>query len=378
MGDRPEVYNVRLALVGKELEVKEEVNVEVVDGVITHIGRGFDSRGTDFRTGIMMPALVNAHVHTADFSFPEVGIDRPIAELVGDPNSLKYSILKSLSSSEVSKGIADFLEYSKGIGVRTVIDFREQGILGSKVAREVKERVKEITYVVLGRLDGEISEEKLVELSKFADGYGVPSVSGHKEADLRSIGEVFKGKIVAVHFAETLKQGLRDALDHVVSTLSPDLIIHGTNLFFDDFLTLAQQGISVVACPRSNLWFSVGVPRIDEMIESGVNLLLGTDNGAWISPDIWKEMETALLVTRLRRPMSNFSKEILKAVTTNVDVLSIKNYIEEGNRASFVIIDGERTGIFRAKDIYAGIIKRGNNVLYSRGNPEYEGGPVFS
>ncbi|EWG07712.1 MAG: amidohydrolase [Candidatus Aramenus sulfurataquae] len=378
MGDGSKIYNVRLALVGKDLEVREEVNVEVTDGIITHIGKGFDSRGRDFRTGIMMPALVNAHVHSADFSFPEAGIDKPIAEVVGDPNSLKYSMLKGLTPEKVAEGIFNFLEYSKRIGVRTVIDFREQDILGSKISREVKERVRGLTYVILGRLDGELREERLLELSKFADGYGVPSVSGHDEDELKRIRKVFKGKIVAVHFAETLKQGLRDSLDQVISSLRPNAIIHGTNLFFDDFLQLREQGISVVACPRSNMWFSVGMPRIDEMIESGVNLLLGTDNGAWVSPDMWKEMEVALLLTRLRRPMSNFSREVLKAATTNVAALSIKNYLEEGNRASFIIVEGERSGVFNAKDLYTGIIKRGNNVLYSRGNPEYQRSPVFS
>ncbi|MEM0122502.1 MAG: N-ethylammeline chlorohydrolase, partial [Saccharolobus sp.] len=85
--------NVRLGLLGENLEIKENINIEIENGIITHIGNGFSSNGMDFYNGIIMPALVNSHVHAADFICKEMGYDKPIREVVGDPKSIKYDCL---------------------------------------------------------------------------------------------------------------------------------------------------------------------------------------------------------------------------------------------------------------------------------------------
>jgi len=367
MENSSEIFNLGYVLIGKNLQVKRNVNIEISDNKIVHIGNGFDSNGKDYRNAILMPTLVNAHVHTGDFSFPEIGIDKPIGDLVSDPKSIKYKFFNKLKFIYIKRYIKDFLEYSKKFGIFTIIDFREQDIFGAKLAKEVKDELaNELNYIILSRLDKEINEIRLKTLYELSDGYGISSSTTYNKEDLIKIDKFFHNKIIAIHISETLKQGLQNDLSYTLKVIRPKIIIHGTHLFKEDFLELKDRNISLVSCPRSNLWFSNGIPRIEEIIDSKVNLLIGTDNGAWIDPNIWKDMELALLITRLRKPLSNYSKEILKAATTNISEILFKNYINEGLPARFIIIEGEKSGIFRSHDIYQAIIKRGYNILYSR------------
>ncbi len=367
MGNNSEIFNLGYVLVDRDLEIKKNVNIEISDNKIVHIGNGFDSNGKDYRNGILIPTLVNAHAHTGDFSFPEISIDKPIGDLVGDPKSIKYQFFNRLKLTDIKNHIKNFLNYSKKFGIFTVIDFREQDIFGAKLAKEIKDELaNELNYVILSRLDKKINDIRLKILYELSDGYGISSSATYNKRDLIKINNIFNRKIIATHISETLKQGLLNDLSCILKIIEPKIIIHGTHLFEEDFLELKDRNISLVSCPRSNLWFSNGIPRIDEMIESKVNLLIGTDNGAWIDPNIWRDMELALLITRLRKPLSNYSREILKAATTNISKVLFKNYINEELPARFIIIEGERSGIFRSHDLYQAIIKRGYNILYSR------------
>lgn len=360
------VVNVRKALVGEDLEVKENVNIEICDGYISHIGNGFSSNAVNFTNGVAIPSLTNAHVHVLDYAFPEVGIDKTIKELVGDPYSLKYELLSKQKKEDLIKFTLDFISNSINFGITTLVDFRELGIFGSKLALETKRRLKGINYIVLGRLEkDEFNDKNLAHLAEFVDGFGVSSISSYSQEELIKISEIFRNKIRAAHVSETLKQNLKKDLEFFMKYLKPNLVVHGTWLSNEELLMLKEKNISLVLCPRSNLWFSTGIPKIASAIKLGVNILLGTDNAAWVSPNLWKEMETALLISRLQDPLSNYSREILKSVTVNAKLFGV-NKIYEGEKSNFIIIDGEKTGILRAHDIYSAIIKRGSegDIIY--------------
>ncbi len=361
-----EILNVRKALLGDDLEIKDNVNIEICDGKITHIGNGFASNGKNFSSGIAIPSLVNSHTHILDYAFPEIGIDKTLKELVGDPNSIKYEFLSKLNEKELLNFSLKFISNSIKFGITTIVDFRELGIFGSKIALNTKRKLERMNYIILGRLErNEFNEENLAKLAEIDDGFGVPSISSYLPQELEKISNAFKNKIKAAHVSETLRHNLKSDLEYFIKYLRPNLIIHGTWLSEDEMLLLKENNISLVFCPRSNLWFSSGIPKIAMAIKSGLNILLGTDNAAWISPNLWKEMETALLISRLQDPLSNYSKEILRAATVNAKFLG-SNKIYEGEKSNFIIIDGEKTGILRSHDMYSAIIKRGSegNITY--------------
>ncbi|BCU70680.1 amidohydrolase family protein [Stygiolobus caldivivus] len=362
-----ESYKINLggALLGEDLEYREEINIEydIEKETITHIGKGFDKDGIDLRNFIAVPPLVNSHTHTADFTFPEIGVDKPLKDLVGDPKSEKYRYFE-IYQNKISEGIRNFLINSKNIGVFTVVDFREQGIKGVKLGIEASSGIRDFNHILLGRLDT-FSIDELRELYNSAHGYGLPSISSNSIPELIDIRRVFSDKIRAAHVSETKKHYLRHDLEQLISYYKPTLLIHGTNLSKNDFSLIRE--IPLVICPRSNLWFSVGIPKIADAIEEGVELLFGTDNGAWIDYNLWKEIEVALLISRSQKPLSNFAKQILKGATiTAYKVFKLNYGIEESRKFLIVLLKKEE--LVRAHDIYTAIVKRGSNlVTYSLG-----------
>ena len=80
-----------------------------------------------------------------------------------------------------------------------------------------------------------------------------------------------------------------------VGWLRPGLIaVHGVQLTDTELTLLAGRGVTLVTCPRSNIWTGVGHPPIDRFIRSGLRLALGTDSLASV-PDLNVFAELALM-----------------------------------------------------------------------------------
>ncbi|WP_054845123.1 amidohydrolase family protein [Sulfuracidifex tepidarius] len=332
--------------------------MEVEDGIITHVGNGLVGNAYEIK-GLLMPSLVNFHVHSGDYMVMEEGYQLTVKEAVGDPLSFKYKAF-SREGYDVSASIRLFLRESLRLGVKTVVDFREQGIQGSKLAKTLKGQW--VNYFILGRLEEEeFSREALRELMKYADGYGLPSPSA--KYDFRVIKDSVK--LRASHFAETLSQWLKYDLESFIEDFSPSFLVHGVWLDEEEMRVLADRDVPLVMCPRSNMWFSVGIPKVDLAMDSQVKVFFGTDNGAWISPNLWKDMELALLISRTRKPGSDYSKQILKGSTTlPSSFLGIKNRVEEGTPLNMLnVVDDENSGIKISKNKYMAIIKRGGDYI---------------
>ncbi len=356
--------NVEYALVGPDLEILHKVNLVIEDNIVEHIGNGWDSKGETYPNSLLMPGLVNGHTHAFDGLVPEYGVSLSLKEVVGDPRSEKYRILKGHEFDDLKNITLNLLTKSLSIGVLSVIDFKELDMLGAKVAKAVKNE-SPINYIGLGRLDQEINEERLFALKELVDGYGVSSIS-LGEASLELIGRVFGDKWTAIHISETLKQNLINDLETAISALKPKLVVHGTNLTNEEFSMIAERGIKLVVCPRSNMWFSVGIPKIPMMFDAKVDLLFGTDNYGLIDHNLWKEMEMALLISRLLSPSSDFSRDILKSATVHPD-LGV-NPIEEGKKITGIILNP--VDRFEASlNKYMSLIKSPGNVVRVLGLP---------
>src|SRR5207245_9321814 len=60
-----------------------------------------------------------------------------------------------------------------------------------------------------------------------------------------------------------------------------------------------DAGVPIVVCPRSNAFFGM-TPDIPRMLRHGVELHLGTDNAMINTPSLFREMEFAYRVARLK------------------------------------------------------------------------------
>lgn len=104
-----------------------------------------------------------------------------------------------------------------------------------------------------------------------------------------------KGKIPFIlHLAEGDDDVARSDFKNLVEENllhSNTLIIHGISLSKDEIATCAKVGASICICPSSNIFLIGKTIDIDACLESGVNLVLGTDSTLSGSSNLFEEMK---------------------------------------------------------------------------------------
>jgi cytosine/adenosine deaminase-related metal-dependent hydrolase len=237
--------------------------------------------------GLVIPLPVNAHTHLADQAAREPmeveGLS--VEEAVAPPDGLKHRFLRDSDEATLSASLRAALDEASEAGARRVFDFREQGPQGARLLREAAETV-DLDVTVLGRPSSpEAFDDEAAQLADLVDGLGI---SGLRDQD----GEVTQAeaewcherdKIVALHLSEDERDDVDTALD-----LDPDLLVHCTECTREDLKRIAEAGVPVVACPRSNELFGRRAP-IGTMLDVGLEVALGTDNAMFFEPDVLAE-----------------------------------------------------------------------------------------
>lgn len=358
---------VDYALVGEDLEVLENASIEIVDGVVSSIGKSWSPGRNPVRIrGVAMPVLVNAHVHLLDYAFAEFGDEAPytISQLVREPDGLKFRLISSLTTDDVYRVARRIFSKMLHYGVGVVITYVEKPMI-AEVRRAVEPGM--VTVILGGLVGGEVFS-KLHSVLQASDGVGLDSPLRFTVEELEFIKTECRrrGKLVSTHIAETKSIYERGDFKTAFAHLDPDLIVHGTHLGDEELEYVARSGVSIVVCPRSNMWFSVGLPPVSKMVEKGVNVLIGTDNAGIIEPDVWRELEEVYRLLRMQGgPKPDFAREALKMATVNVSKLrgigeGVRNVIEEGAPARILVISPEEILDSSPRNIYATIAKRGS------------------
>ena len=358
-------FNIKYVIMGKEYEVKENLNLtlNIEKGLIVSIGfshRGFTEKPLNVNA-VAIPSPINAHVHSADFVFSGLGLKLGIEETVKPPHGLKHKLLRETSNKEIVKSITYTLRYLKSTGVSAVADFREGGIKGVKLALKAFRKVG-FRHIVLGRPTRGYNEKKVRDLLKLCHGIGLSSALPFKPRFLSMLNKLAReeNKLLAVHAAETKASYERGDFEYTLKHYKPDFIVHGTHLGSEEFRVLAEEKIPLVLCPRANTFFGAGVPRIAEALKSNVTLSLGTDNAGWILPNIWREVEYTFNLVRMQDRNMAEPKLFLKMITYNAAKtlkLEKEGFIEEGMKANITLLKTS-PNIVCSKNIIASIILR--------------------
>ncbi len=82
--------------------------------------------------------------------------------------------------------------------------------------------------------------------------------------------------------------------------LSPRMVcVHATQLLDEELQLIHRMGAHVVHCPESNLKLASGFCPVDKLLQTGVNVALGTDGCASNNDlDMFSEMKTAALLAK--------------------------------------------------------------------------------
>ncbi len=287
---------------------------------------------------IVLPAFVNAHTHLGDSIAKEAGEGLTLEELVAPPDGLKHRLLRAADHEEVVDGIRRSLQFMAEGGTTACIEFREGDVEGVEAIRAAAADV-EVDPVVLGRGSTAALEA--------ADGFGA---SGADDADFtRERNATARAdKLFGIHAGEVGPGDINPALD-----LEPDFLVHMIHAADLHLERVADSGIPVVVCPRSNVVTDAGMPPVRDLLDR-TTVALGTDNVFLNSPSMFREMEfTAKL-------FDVTSAEVLRTATRNgAEIAGLDSgLVEEGRPADLLVLDGDSDNLAGAQDIRRAVVRR--------------------
>lgn len=298
-------------------------------GYIQEVGKG--KAKDSVAQGIITPTLVNAHTHLADYIVP-MDLGMSLEELVAPPKGFKHRMLEEAGDDILAKSMIKMANLMRQRGISRYIDFREGGLRGAKLLSLSKGKPG---VVIMGRPQGlSFDEEEIDTLLRVADGVGASSLSDWDYSQLLALAEFTKskGKRLGIHVSEREREDIDKVLD-----LKPDFVVHMNKATSGDLEACAKQGVPIVVCPRSNLFFGCETP-LAKMLEAGACICLGTDNGMLCLPDILLEMEFAGRLLR-KQGVKDISSVLDMAIINGRKLLNetISIGIEPGTPCDFMV-----------------------------------------
>jgi cytosine/adenosine deaminase-related metal-dependent hydrolase len=358
---------------------------------------------------VIMPGMYNCHTHMGDSCLPDGATGMTLEEGFFRPNGYKYRELAQQSETEHLTHICNHLRYMARTGTIAHVDFREQGVYGSRLLKQAAEATG-VWSIVLGQFNtlpftaeqlqhnqDSLGTEALAELKSLlavADGFSESTMNDLTDAAWEQIWQTTEtlGKFRAIHCLENA--GYRDVslavtgrgdLERAIALYHPHLVIHATVANDAEIALLTQHSINVVLNPRANANLGLSLPPIAKLIEHGTNLLLGTDNGLLNSPNLLAEMDFTYKVAKSQfgDAIHPDPRVILKMTTSNVrHFLSgdTYGYLECGLPADFVVLNFTQPHLQASRHLLASIVTRvtpedilatvrGGKVLYK--NSQY-------
>jgi len=320
----------------------------VVDGIIADITTNKVPTAEDLGSVAIIPGLVNAHAHL-EFSHLTTPI-RPALPFTDWIRAVIQSRQQEVSrKSAISLGIEQLVQSgttavgeiaTSPLSVSLLTECDLEGVVFQEVIGISKQAAREKGDQLVELLTDNSSRTNNLKLGLSPHA----PYSVHPDL-LQKIVELSRSKQVplAMHLIENraereliaacegefrqfleemglwpgdVWQDLRTIHDYLRLLANADsaLVIHGNDLQADEITYLATQPqMSVVYCPRTHHYFQHSPYPLPQLIESGINVALGTD-GRSSSPDLdlWQEVMHVRHIFPAMAP-----QQLLKLATTN-------------------------------------------------------------
>ena len=385
------IYNARI-LTMEEGRPLYEGEVHVVGNRIAYVGNVLSKeelkgkygdiawdREIDAGGNVIMPGFKNAHTHSAMTFLRSYADDLPLLDWLNEqvlPMEAKltgediYHLSKLAIMEYLTSGItANFDMYltpdtiakaSQDCGFRTVM----VGTLNNyaQSIEELEEYYNRynnpeelVTFQFGFHAEYTNSRENLEKLAALCHKYQAP-ISAHSS---ESISEV-EGCIGRYGMTPT---ALFDKLGMFDYGGSYYHCIHMTD---DDLDLMAKKGIYAVTNPASNLKLASGIARIEDMLNKGIKVAIGTDGAASNNClDMFREM---FLVTGLAKVRGNNAAavdacEVLKMATVNgAHAMGLRDadVLAAGKFADLIMIDLQQPNMQPLNNIVKNIVYSGS------------------
>ncbi|MDH3275142.1 MAG: TRZ/ATZ family hydrolase [Gammaproteobacteria bacterium] len=320
---------------------------------------------------VLLPGLINTHTHAAMVLLRGLADDLPLeswlkdtvwpaerrwvsAEMVRDGTELAIAEM-------LTAGITCFADqyFFPEIVAETAIDLHMRAVIGTPVAdfpsawaQDAREYLSKATDLVHDTYSGHpliktcfaphstyaLSDESFVEIRVLADQLDIP-VQIHLHETAAEVADAVKntGKRPLQRLAE---------LGLVNASL---LVIHGVHVNTDEIALLADAGVSIAHCPKSNMKLASGFAPLAAYRAAGINVGIGTDGAASNNTlDILDEIRTATLLAKAVAGDASvlMASDALRMATLDaakaIGIADQVGSIETGKLADLTCIDLDR------------------------------------
>ena len=271
---------------------------------------------------VLIPGLINAHTHAAMTLFRGIADDMPLERWLTDgiwPSEKRWASAEMVRDG-TRHAIAEMLRggvtcfsdqyFFPEIVAATASELHMRAMVGTPViefATAWAENASECISKGSELVHDPYADDPLIT-SCFAphSTYVVPDEAFHQ---LRVVADQLDARI-QVHLHETAREvedALRATGKRPVQRLadlglvnSSLMAVHAVHMTPDEIQLLADSGVAVAHCPRSNLKLASGIADIPSMRAAGVLVALGTDGAASNNVlDMLGEMRTAALLAKV-------------------------------------------------------------------------------
>ena len=357
------------ALIGSNLAFFQNVRIEIDDeGIITDISK--DQKLADYilpASFIIIPGFVNGHVHVGDAFLKDFSFGFTLDKAVG-PNGVKNKKLSESSTIEKMESIENSLNLLIQNGYTTFVDFREEGIVGIKLLKNILEK-HPIRGIILGR---KTETDTYREVSDVCEGLGLRDVFELNEIEWEIISEIKNynpSMLLGIHVSESeevINESLKIFGESDLSLASNygflDFVVHANYANEKELRILKQNGINIICCPISSAYFGLKYPPLGDIQNNNILLGLGTDNILTSNPDPFRLM--AFTLYESRRYNQRISPiDVLKAITVNMGkILGRKiGQIDVGYSGDLIALNLDSYNLKFSRDVYTAITMRADS-----------------
>ena len=305
-------------------------------GRITEVGAG---RADDHRDGaVILPGLVNAHSHLEYAVYAGFGDGEPfggwLATHILRKSALDHEemlgIARRGAADSLAAGITTTADYSYSgvaaaaadeLGLRAVVYlevFADDPAVAERQFEETRSRVAETDLVRVG-ISPHAPYTCSVEVYRWALSLGIPVGTHLAESANEQLWLEHGTGPMAVNAAVLVAPTGKRAVATLADVLCPELLCaHCVEVTPSEIGLLADHGVPVAHCPRSNAMLGCGIAPLAELRGAGLRVGLGTDSPASTpSIDPWEELRTAVYAARARelRPDALGAADALRLAT---------------------------------------------------------------
>jgi cytosine/adenosine deaminase-related metal-dependent hydrolase len=323
-------------------------DVLVRDGRIASIGENAQRQSNgpirvlDAAGCVVMPGLVQAHVHLCQVLFRGMADDMPLLEWL-EKRIWPFEAAHDEASLKASAELG-LLELIQG-GTTTILDMgtvHHHDVVMSACDRS---GIRAISGKAMMDAESvpkglrESTKQSLSESDRIAREWSKHPRIGYAYAPrfiLSCTEDLFRkttaraaeqGLIVHTHVAEQIaeRKAVRAAFDEDDVALlrawgvrgSRAILAHGVQLTDAEACLIAEDGTRIVHCPSANMKLASGIARIAELDRVGVQLALGCDGAPCNNNlDAWAEMRHAALGAKVKTGVTSLPAERVLRLAT--------------------------------------------------------------